>query len=32
VRENLVVKIDANLVPPETIRRTAYKTPLVRVK
>jgi phenylacetate-CoA ligase/benzoylacetate-CoA ligase len=32
VRELLVVKIDANLVPPETIKRTAYKTPLVRVK
>jgi len=32
VRETLVVKIDANLVPPETIQRTAYKTPLVRVK
>jgi phenylacetate-CoA ligase/benzoylacetate-CoA ligase len=32
VRELLVVKIDANLVPPETIERTAYKTPLVRVK
>jgi phenylacetate-CoA ligase/benzoylacetate-CoA ligase len=32
VRELLVVKIEANLVPPETIERTAYKTPLVRVK
>lgn len=32
VRELLVVKIDANLVPPETIERTAYKTPLVRVR
>jgi len=32
VRELLVVKIEANLVPPETIKRTAYKTPLVRVK
>jgi phenylacetate-CoA ligase/benzoylacetate-CoA ligase len=32
VRELLVVKIEANLVPPETIERTAYKTPLVRVR
>jgi phenylacetate-CoA ligase/benzoylacetate-CoA ligase len=32
VRELLVVKIEANLVPPETIDRTPYKTPLVRVK
>ncbi|MBA4391968.1 MAG: hypothetical protein C0407_00280 [Desulfobacca sp.] len=32
VRELLVVKIEANLVLPETIERTAYKTPLVRVK
>lgn len=32
VRELLVVKIAANLVPPETIERTAYKTPLMRVK
>jgi phenylacetate-coenzyme A ligase PaaK-like adenylate-forming protein len=32
VRELLVVKIEANLVPPETIERTAYKTPLVRVE
>jgi len=32
VRELLVVKIDANLVPPESIERTAYKTPLVRVR
>jgi len=32
VREILVVKIEANLVPPETIQRTVYKTPLVRVK
>jgi phenylacetate-CoA ligase/benzoylacetate-CoA ligase len=32
VRELLVVKIEANLVPPETIERIAYKTPLVRVK
>ncbi len=31
VRELLVVKIEANLVPPETIERTVYKTPLVRV-
>jgi phenylacetate-coenzyme A ligase PaaK-like adenylate-forming protein len=31
VREILVVKIEANLVPPETIKRTVYKTPLVRV-
>ena len=32
VRELLVVKIEANLVPPETIERTAYKTPLMRVR
>lgn len=32
VRELLTVRIEANLVPPETIERTAYKTPLVRVK
>jgi phenylacetate-coenzyme A ligase PaaK-like adenylate-forming protein len=32
IREILVVKIEANLVPPETIQRTVYKTPLVRVK
>ncbi|WP_051184388.1 phenylacetate--CoA ligase family protein [Desulfatiglans anilini] len=32
VREILVVKIEANLVPPETIPRTVYKTPLVRVR
>jgi phenylacetate-coenzyme A ligase PaaK-like adenylate-forming protein len=32
VREILVVKIEANLVPPDTIKRTVYKTPLVRVK
>lgn len=32
VRELLVVKIEANLVPPESIERTVYKTPLVRVK
>ena len=32
VRELLVVKIAANLVPPETIERTAYKTPLMRVR
>jgi len=32
VRELLVVKIAANLVPPDTIERTAYKTPLVRVR
>lgn len=32
VREILVVKIEANLVPPETIQRTVYKTPLVRVR
>lgn len=32
VREMLVVKIDANLVPPETIERTPYKTPLTRVR
>ena len=32
VRELLVVRIEANLVPPETIERTPYKTPLVRVK
>lgn len=32
VRELLVVKIEANPVPPETIKRTAYKTPLVRVE
>jgi len=32
VRELLRVRIRANLVPPETIERTVYKTPLVRVK
>ena len=32
VRDILVVKINANLVPPETIKRTAYKTPLVRIR
>ncbi len=32
VRELLIVKIEANLVPPESIERTAYKTPLIRVK
>ncbi len=32
VREMLVVKIEANLVPPETIKRTVYKTPLIRCK
>jgi len=32
VREILVVKIEANLVPPETIPRTVYKTPLVRIR
>jgi phenylacetate-coenzyme A ligase PaaK-like adenylate-forming protein len=32
VREVLTVRIQVNLVPPETIERTPYKTPLVRVK
>ncbi|MCX5803804.1 MAG: phenylacetate--CoA ligase family protein [Proteobacteria bacterium] len=32
VRELLTVRIEANLVPSGTIERTAYKTPLVRVK
>jgi phenylacetate-coenzyme A ligase PaaK-like adenylate-forming protein len=32
VREVLTVRIEANLVPPDAIERTAYKTPLVRVK
>ncbi len=32
VRDLLTVRIKANLVPPQSIERTAYKTPLVRVK
>jgi len=32
IRDILTVRAAVNLVPPETIERTVYKTPLVRVK
>ncbi|MFO7984610.1 MAG: hypothetical protein R6U38_02010 [Desulfatiglandaceae bacterium] len=32
IRDLLTVRIDANLVPPETIERTMYKTALTRVR
>ncbi len=32
IRDLLNVRIDVNLVPPETIERTQYKTSLVRVR
>jgi phenylacetate-CoA ligase/benzoylacetate-CoA ligase len=32
IRDVLTVRVAANLVPPETIERTVYKTPLVRVQ
>ncbi len=32
IRDVLTVRVAANLAPPETIERTVYKTPLVRVQ
>ena len=32
VRDTLNIRIDANLVPPNTIQRTQYKSPLIRVR
>lgn len=32
VRDILNIRINANLVPPNTIQRTQYKSPLIRVK
>lgn len=32
VRDTLNIRIDANLVPPNTVQRTQYKSPLIRVR
>ncbi|NMB40705.1 MAG: phenylacetate--CoA ligase [Firmicutes bacterium] len=32
VRDTLNIRVEANLVPPETIQRTQYKSPLIRIR